>query len=141
MKPERCQSCTIIISWSMLSIEKKLSSNNEGASTLFQNLSDSLLKPRNFIGDGSICEHFTSQQSPNHIQFLPLYYEVKSWHHAKIELFLTNFSFSLFSERKKSIFEVVQHNLFACRPYYISYIWHTHVEKTIREIFLAIFLQ
>ena len=125
----------------MLSIEKNSSANNEGASTLFQNLSGSLLKPRNFIGDGSICEHFTLQQSRNHLKFLPLHYEVKSWHHAKFELILTYFSFSLFSETKKSIFEVVRHNLFACRPSDFSYIWHTHVEKTIREIFLAIFLQ
>ena len=103
MKPERCQTCTVIISWFMLSIEKNSSANKEGASTLFQNLSGSLLKPRNFIGDGSICEHFTLQQSRNHLNFLPLYYDVKSWHHAKFELFLTYFSFSLFLETKKSI--------------------------------------
>ena len=77
MKLERCQTCTIIISWSMLSIEKKSFANNEGASTLFKNLSGSLLKLRNFIGDGSICEHFTMQQSRNHLNFLPLHYEVK----------------------------------------------------------------
>ena len=82
---------------------KKSSSNYKGALTLFQNLSGSLLKPRNFIEDGSICEHSTWQQFPNHLKFLPLHYEVKSWHHAKFELNLTYFSFSLFSETKKSI--------------------------------------
>ena len=107
MKPERCQTHTVIISWSMLSTEKNSSVNFEGASTLFQNLSGSLLKPRNFIGDGSICEHFTLQQSRNHLKFLPLDYEVKSWHHAKFELILTYFSFSLFSEMKKSIFDTI----------------------------------
>ena len=79
---------------------KKSSANNECASTLFQNLNGSLLKPRNFIGDDSICEHFILQQSRNHLKFLPPHYEVKSWHHAKIELFLTYFSFSLFLETK-----------------------------------------
>ena len=141
MNPKRCQTCTVNISWPLLSIEKNPSANNEGASTLFQNLSGSLLKARKFMRDGSICEHFTLQQSRNHLNFLPPYYEVKSWHHAKIELFLTYFSFSLFSETRKSIFEEVRHNLFACLPSNFSYIWHTHVEKTIKVIFLAIFLQ
>ena len=100
MNPERCQTCTVIISWSMLSIEKNSSANNEDTSTISQNLSGSLSKPRNFIGDGSICERFKLQQFPNHLKFLPLHYEVKSWQHAKIELFLTYFSFSLFSETK-----------------------------------------
>ena len=93
MNPERCQTCTVMISWSMLSIEKKSSANNEDTSTISQNLSGSLSKPRNFIGDGSICEDSTWQQSPNHLKFLPLHYEVKSWHHAKFELFLTYFTF------------------------------------------------
>ena len=83
---------------------KKSSANYEGASTLFQNLSGSLLKPRNFIGDGSICEHSTWQQSPNNLKFLPLDYEVKSWHHAKFDLNLTYFPFSLFSETKSLFF-------------------------------------
>ena len=82
---------------------KKSSANNEDTSSISQNLSGSLSKPRNFIGDGSICEDSTWQQSQNHLKFLPLHYEVKSWHHAKFELFLTYFSFSLFSETKKSI--------------------------------------
>ena len=47
MKPERCQTCIVLISWSMLSIQKNSSANIEGASTLFQNLSGSVLKPRN----------------------------------------------------------------------------------------------
>ena len=141
MNPERCQTCTIMISWSMLSIEKKSSANNEDTSTISQNLSGSLSKPRNFIGDGSICEDSTWQQSPNHLKFLPLHYEVKSWHHAKFELFLTYFTFSLFSKTKKSIFEVVPHNVFAYCPSDFSCIRHPHVEKTIREIFITIFLQ
>ena len=41
--------------------KKNSSANNEGVSTLFQNLSGSLLKPQNFIRDGSICEHSTWQ--------------------------------------------------------------------------------
>ena len=49
-------------------------------------------------------------------KILQLHYEVKSWHHAKFELFLTYFSFSSFPEMIKSIFEVVRHNLFACPP-------------------------
>ena len=78
MKPERCETYTVIISWSMFSIEKNSSRKNEGASTYFQNLSSYCLRPQNFIGDGSICEQSTLQQSQNQISFLPLHYEVKS---------------------------------------------------------------
>ena len=123
----------------MLSIENKSSANNEDTSTISQNLSGSLSQPQNFIGDGSIDS--TWQQSPNHLKFLPLHYEVKSWHHTKFEIFLTYFTFSLFSETKKSIFEVVSHNVFAYCPSDFSCIRHPHLEKTIREIFLTIFLQ
>ena len=82
---------------------KKSSANNEDMTTISQNLSCSLSKPRNFIGDGSICEDSTWQQSPNHLKFLPLHYEVKSWHHAKFQLFLSYFTFSKISKTKKSI--------------------------------------
>ena len=140
MNPERCQTCTVMISWSMLSIEKKSSANNEDTSTISQNLSGSLSKPRNFIGDGSICEDSTWQQSPNHLKFLPLHYEVKSWHHAKFELFLTYFTFSKKLVTKKSIFVVVPHNYFAYCPCDFSCIWHPHVKKNIRENFRTLFL-
>ena len=120
---------------------KKSSANNEDTSTISQNLSGSLTKPRNFIGDGSICEHFTLQQSRNHLKFLQMHYEVKSWHNAKFELILTYFTFSKFSEMKKFIFEGVPYNYFAYCPSNFSCIRHPHVEKTINKIFLTIFLQ
>ena len=117
MNPEKCQTCAVMISWSMLSIEKKSSVDNEDTSTISQNLSGSLSKPQNFIGDGLICEDSTWQQSPHHLKFLPLHYEVKSWHHAKFQLFLTYFTISKILETKKSIFEVVTHNYFAYFPF------------------------
>ena len=141
MNSERCQTLYSNVFMVYVEHRKKSSANNKDTSAISQNLSGFPSKPRNFIGDGSICEDSTWQRSPNHLKFLPLHYEVKSWHHAKFELFLTYFTFSLFSETKKSIYDGVRHNLFACRPSDFSYIRHTHVEKTIREIFLAIFLQ
>ena len=113
MNSESCQTCTLMISWSMLSIEKRTSANNKDTSTIFQNLSGSLSKPRNVIEDGSICEDSTWQQSPNLLIFLPLHYEIKSWHQAKFQLFLTYFTFSNFSTTKKYIFDVVAHNYLA----------------------------
>ena len=140
MNPEKCQTCTVMISWSMLSIEKKSTTNNEDTSIISQNLSGSLSKPRIFIGDGSICEDSTWQQSPNHLRFLSLHYEVNPWHHAKFQLFLTSFAFSNFSTTKKSILDVVAHNYLAYCPDNFSWTRHPHVEKIIRENFLTIFI-
>ena len=119
---------------------KKSPSNKEDTSTISRNLSGSLSKTRIFIGDGSICEDSTWQQSPNHLSFLPLHYEVKSRHHAKFQLFLTSFTFSNFSTTEKSIFDVVPHNYLAYFPAYFSWTRHPHVEKIIRENFLTIFI-
>ena len=87
MNSERCQTCTVMISQRVFIIQKMSCSNKEDTSTISQNLSGSLSKPRNFIGDGSICEDSTWQQSPYHLKNLPLHYEVKSWYHAKFQLF------------------------------------------------------
>ena len=136
MKPERCQTCKVMISWSMLSIEKKI-----------------ICKQRRYVNYLSKFKRFPLETTKLHrrwfalwrlnmatvskpSQIFTLHYEVKSWHHAKFELFLTYFTFSLFSETKKSIFEVVPHNVFAYCPSDFSCIRHPHVEKTIREIFL-----
>ena len=112
MNPGKFQTCTVTISYRMLIIQKISCSNKEYTSTISQNLSGSLSKPRIFIGDGSICEDSTWQQSPNHFKISPLHCDVNSWHHANFQPFLTYFPFSLFSETKKSIFTGFQNNVF-----------------------------
>src|SRR3954467_5645651 len=95
----------------MLIIQKISCSNKKYTSTISHNLSGSLMKPRIFIGDGSICEDSTWQQYPNHFNFLPLHCDGNSWRHAKFQPFMTYFPFSLFLETKKTIFTGFQINV------------------------------
>ena len=136
-----------MISWSMLSIEKKSSANNEDTSTISQNLSGSLSKPRNFIGDGSICKERMWQHISNHLKFLPVHYEVISWHHAKFQVFQPYFSFPNFRNTKVHIsFELIRvwlsHVLLhAYPPADFPYISHLNVWKAISNIFKLIYGQ
>ena len=88
------------------------------------------------------CEDSTWQQSPNHFQFSSPHCELNSWYHAKFQPFLTCFTFLLFlKKKKKSIFTWFQNNGFTYCLAYFSGIMHPHVEKTVREIFVTIFVQ
>ena len=59
------------------------------------------LETTNFIGDGSILEDSTWQQSPNHFKILSLHCDINSWHHAKFQPFWIIFHFCYFWKRKK----------------------------------------
>ena len=100
----------------MLSVQKKSCSNKGDTSTISQNLSGSLSKPRIFIGDGSICEDSTWQQSPTHLRFLSLHYEVNPWHHAKFQLFFDFICIFKFFDNKKVLFGCGCTQLFGILP-------------------------
>ena len=95
---------------------KKSCSNKEDTSTISQNLSGSLSKPRIFIGDGTICKDSTWQQSPNHLRFLSLYYEVNPWHHARFQLFFDFFYIFKFFDNGKIHFWCGSTQLFGILP-------------------------
>ena len=141
MNPGKCQNCTLMISQRMLIIQKISCSNKECTSTIFENLCSSHSKPRILIRDGSICEDSTWPQYPNHFKISPMHCVVNSWHHANFQPFLTYFPFSLFLETKKCIFTGFQNNFFTYCAAYFPCIRHPHVEKTVRQIFVNMFVQ
>ena len=89
---------------------RKSFSNKECTSTISQNLSGSLSKPWIFIGDGSICEDSTWEQSPNHFKISPLHCDVSSWHHANFQPLLTYFPI-IFWEIVE-VYSLFEHDIF-----------------------------
>ena len=113
MNTKHRQNCMVMVSLCILNIEKSIFKQRRYINQVSKSKRFPLETTKTFIGDASICEDSTCQLSSKQLNFLPLHYEVKSWHYAKIQPSLNFLTFLTSLETNKSIFEMDSHNYFA----------------------------
>ena len=140
MNPERYQTCTVIISWSMLSIDKIICKQRRCVNSLSQfkkfPLETTKLHRRWF---DLWTLYMATVSKPSQIFTTALWSQIMApcqiW--TISDLF---YIFVIFGNEKVHLY-VVPHNVFAYCPSDFSCIRLPYVEKTINKIFLTIFLQ